>query len=166
MHSVLRDLEEDHIRSVCFSRGGSRLATGSGVELSSLTKHCLCLSTFLQIWKINTRYVQNAFKGHILQVMSLDFSPGDHRLVSASDDNTVRLWNIRYGAVAFLTEDNPTYLDYRCYSSALFSLDGNYVVAPNHDGMVRAWAVRTGLLMRRVQAHVEWVYGYCLYAGW
>jgi WD40 repeat protein len=75
---------------------------------------------FLQIWEINTKYVRNALKGHTRCVYSLDFSPNGRLLVSASDDNTVRLWNIRDGATKLLNEENPTFLDdpgyrFRCF---------------------------------------------------
>jgi len=87
--------------------------------------------------------------------MSLDFSPNGRLLVSASDDSTVRLWNIHDGSAKFLIENNAVSLDDPCYSSAVFSPDGACVAASHRDGMVRIWGVRTGQLMRRIKAH-DW----------
>ena len=111
---------------------------------------------FLQIWEINTKYVRNAFKGHTHSIYTLDFSPNGRLLVSASDDNTIRLWNMHDGATKLLTEENPTFLDGPCYYSALFSPNGRYVAASHRDGMVRIWDVYTSQLTRRMKAHASW----------
>ena len=90
----------------------------------SLSSILTCLHIFLQIWKINTKYVRNAFKGHTHPIYTLDFSPNGQLLISASDDNTVRLWNMHDGATKRLTDG---YLDSPGYPSAVFSPNGRYV---------------------------------------
>lgn len=70
----------------------------------------------------------------------------------------MRLWNIRDGASELLTEDSPTFLDNPCYTSAIFSPDGRYVAASHRDGVVRIWDARTSTFLRRVRAHVDWVF--------
>ena len=112
---------------------------------------------FLQIWEINTKYVRNAFKGHARHIFSLNFSLNGRLLVSTSDDNTVRLWNMHDGATKLLTYENPIFLDDSCYPSAVFSPDGRYVAASHSDGMVRIWDVYTCQLMRRMKVHADWV---------
>jgi WD40 repeat protein len=111
---------------------------------------------FLQIWEIITKHVRNAFKGHTRHIFSLHFSPNGRLLVSTSDDNTVRLWNMHDGATKLLVEENPTFLDHPCYCSAVFSPNGKYVAASHRDGMVRIWDVCTGRLTRRMKAHTDW----------
>ena len=59
------------------------------------------------------------------------------------------------GATKVLAEDEPTFLDDPCYSSAVFSPDGRYVAASHRDGVVRIWDGRTGQLMRRVKMHMD-----------
>ena len=111
---------------------------------------------FLQIWELNTKYIRNAFKGHTRHIFSVNFSPNGRLLVSASDDNTVRLWNMHDGATKLLTDENPTFLDGPCYPSAVFSPDGRYVAASHRDGIVRIWDVCTSQLTRRMKAHAGW----------
>jgi len=151
--------KEDHIIAVCFSPDGKYLATGSrdgAILVYPFFKQCPHMFIYLQVWEINTKYVRNAFKGHTRHIFTLDFSPNGRLLVSASYDNTVRLWNMHDGATKLLTEENPTFLDDPCYLSAVFSPDGRYVAASHRDGMVRIWDVYTCQLTRRMKMHTDW----------
>src|SRR5258708_34110919 len=104
------------------------------------------------MWEIRTKYVRNAFKGHTDFICSLDFSQNGRLLVSASYDNTVRLWNVRYGTWKVLTDENHSFLNYDYYKSAKFNPDGKYVAASHSDGAVRIWDSRLGQLVGRVRA--------------
>ena len=159
--SVLRNLlaKKDCINAVCFSPDGEYLATGAwdgAILVYPFSKQCSHMFIFLQIWEINTKYVRNAFKGHTRFIYTLDFSPNGRLLVSASNDNTVRLWNMHDGATKLLTEENPTFLDDPCYPSAVFSPNGRYVAASHRDGMVRIWNIYTGQLTRRMKVQSDW----------
>jgi WD40 repeat protein len=49
----------------------------------------------LRLWDTETRKpIGEPFKGHEGFVYSAAFSPNDSRIVTASDDKTVRLWDI------------------------------------------------------------------------
>ena len=160
LHSVLRNLlvDDDLLDALCFSLDGKYLATGTwdgNIIVTSKSNKPSPTYLVLQIWDIKKKHVRNAFKGHTCLIRSLDFSPSDHLVVSASQDNTVRLWNMRDGAAKLLAEDNPMFLDVPHYIAAVFRSDGRYVAASHSDGMVRIWDVRTGQLMRRLKAHMN-----------
>jgi len=161
LFSVLRNLtaKGDRISAVCFSPDRKYLATGSwdgAILVYPFFKRCPRMLIFLQIWEINTKYVRNAFKGHTRYIYTLNFSPNGRLLVSASGDNTVRLWNMHDGATKLLTEEDSIFLVNSFYSSADFSPNGRYVAASHRDGMVRIWDLYTGQLARRIKAHMLW----------
>jgi WD40 repeat protein len=159
--SALRNLlaKEERIGAVCFNPDGKYLATGAwdgAILASPSSSQSPRMFIFLQVWEINTKYVRNAFKGHTRHIFSLNFSPNGRLLVSTSDDNTIRLWNMHDGATKLLTEENPTVLDDPCYPSAGFSPNGRYVAACHRDGMVRIWDVCSGQLIMKMKAHTDW----------
>jgi len=160
--SVLQNLlaKEDHIDAVCFCPDGKYLATGAwdgAILVCPFSKQCPHMFIFLQIWEINTKYVRNAFKGHTRCIFTLNFSPNGRLLVSTSNDNTVRLWNMHDGATKLLTDENPTFLTSSSYHSAGFSPNGRYVASSHRDGTVRIWDVYTSQFTRRMKAHASWV---------
>ena len=152
--------KEDRIIAVCFSPDGKYLATGAwdgAILVYPFSTQYPHMFTFLQIWEINTKYVRNAFKGHTRFITTIDFSPNGRLLVSASGDNTVRLWNMHDGATKFLTDESTTFVDGPYYDSAVFSPNGRYVAASRSDEMVRIWDVYTGQLTRGMKVHMGWV---------
>ena len=72
--------------------------------------------------------------GHEDKVRSVAFSSDGQRIVSGSDDRTVRLWN---------REGNPIGQPFRGHEdkvrSVAFSPDGQYIVSSSDDKTVRLW---------------------------
>ena len=91
-------------------------------------------------------------KGHTGNVNSVAYSPDGQTLVSASDDNTIRIWNASTG-VSFQTLTGHTS---RVYSAA-YSPDGTKIVSGAADGTVRVWNAARGALLDTLTGHTGWI---------
>ena len=93
------------------------------------------------------------FERHKNEVNSIAFSPNGRFLVSASDDRSVRIWNIRDGSSKVLpVAGSPSFFLY-----VVFSPDGKYVAAGNSDKSLWIWDSRTHKLLARWCGHTSGV---------
>lgn len=93
------------------------------------------------------------FKGsHLSPITSVAVSPDGTYLLSASYDQTVRLWEMETGK-----EVRPFLGHNRSVPSVAFSPDGKWALSGGMDGTLRLWDVKTGELVRRFEGHTGWV---------
>lgn len=78
-------------------------------------------------------------EGHIGPVSSVVFSKDDSHLVSASEDGTIRVWNVENG-----DETKVLAADAGKVSTVEYSPDGNQLASAHEDGGVRLWNPQTG----------------------
>jgi WD40 repeat protein len=72
--------------------------------------------------------------GHTTAVRGIGFSPDGKYVVTASWDNTARVWEAASGtSVSVLREHTQP------VNSATFSNDGRYILTASHDGHARVW---------------------------
>ena len=86
-------------------------------------------------------------EGHTGQVWSAVFSPDGSSIVTASDDQTMRLWDARSGKqLHFIRHNGPVY-------SASFSSDGSRIVTASRDRRARVFDARTGRQLTVLEGH-------------
>ena len=86
--------------------------------------------------------------GHSSRVLSASFSPDGNTIVSASDDQTLKVWDAKTGEeLRTLNGHSSSVL------SASFSPDGNTIVSASDDQTLKVWDAKTGEELRTLNGH-------------
>jgi WD40 repeat protein len=123
--AVLR-LQAGQIRGLGWSPDGSFLAVGASPDV--------------QLWNARTGKHVATLQGHTNQVYGTAWSPDGSMLATASQDGTVRLWNIQERRVLHVLRLSTTFW----MISVAWSPDGHRLVSGDATGFVHVWDVRTG----------------------
>jgi WD40 repeat protein len=92
------------------------------------------------------------FTGHTDAVNMLAMTPGADWLASASDDGTVRRWDLRTREHRVLEHGVPVF-------AVCFSPDGRTLISGADDGVIRVWDADTGEQTGELAGHDGWVLG-------
>src|SRR5262249_37332896 len=90
----------------------------------------------------------NVLKGHTERILSVVVSPDGRRVLSASQDQTIRLWNIATGGEVCRLLGHRSLV-----RSVVFSADGDRALSGSYDGTVRLWDVEKAREMARFDGH-------------
>ena len=90
--------------------------------------------------------------GHSDMVSSAEFSPDGNRLVSASKDHTIRIWDANSGSGLRTLRGHTGQV-----LSASFSPDGKRIVSASDDKTVRIWDAQTGKIVQTLEGHTSYV---------
>ena len=90
--------------------------------------------------------------GHSEYVFSVNFSPDGKYIVSGSDDDTVKLWEVESGKeIRTFTSHTDN------VSSVSFSPDGKYIASGSWYGTIKLWEVESGKEIRTFSGHTSYV---------
>ncbi|ETO24358.1 hypothetical protein RFI_12799 [Reticulomyxa filosa] len=103
---------------------------------------CFCKKKmkYFRQWKV--------LQGHSDHVQSVKFSPDYEKLVSCSEDKTVRIWDIRLGT-------SMQTLNGHCsrVNDARFSPDKKTIVSCSDDCTIRLWDLQSGKEFKKLETH-------------
>lgn len=140
-------ISEAGLVTVFESKSGKRLGSAPGPKpkiragaINAAATH-VAVSTerdsLVWLWEVATGREQR-LKGHHSAIVGLDFSPDGDRLVTASVDGNIRLWNVATGeAIAALTGHAEE------ASDVAFSPDGRTLASIGARNSVKFWHVAT-----------------------
>ncbi|KAN0075115.1 WD40 repeat-like protein [Elaphomyces granulatus] len=96
----------------------------------------------------NWSSLEQILTGHSAEVMSVAFSPDSKKVVSGSEDSTMRVWDITTGQVDQTLTGHSDKV-----RSVAFSPDGKKVVSGSDDLTVRVWDITTGQADQTLMGH-------------
>ncbi|KAI9010407.1 WD40-repeat-containing domain protein [Phycomyces nitens] len=116
---------KDIAYSACFRPDGKLIVAGDGTGL-------------VQLFDVNSRAILRTFREHTMPVHVAQFSSNKTNILSASDDRTVRLWDIPSETSVNVFEEHEDYV-----RTGLVSQDNpNLILTGSYDQTVRLWDTR------------------------
>jgi len=107
--------------------------------------HCELGNRTLKLRKVQS------LKGHTGGVVMAVFSKSKKFIVSASEDKTIRIWNLATGLQTHLLEAECKFL---CVS---ISGDDELVVSGDDQGLIRVWSLESQKVISVLEGHTGWV---------
>jgi WD40 repeat protein len=104
------------------------------------------------LWFYTTDYIV-IFPDHTHFVFSIAFSPNGRFIASASQDDTLRIWETSATTPA---PDNIHHLDN--INNVHFSNDGQLIVSASRDSRLKVWDTLTGTLCTTLEEHTSMVW--------
>ncbi|MBI3537357.1 MAG: WD40 repeat domain-containing protein [Chloroflexi bacterium] len=92
-------------------------------------------------------------RGHTYDVISAVFSPDGKQIVTASHDNTARVWDVASGRELFALRAHTSTV-----YSVVFSPDGKQIVTASDDNTARVWDASSGRELSVLRGHTDSVF--------
>ncbi len=102
------------------------------------------------LWDLELRQPVRVFTGHEQAIKRVSFTRDRDRIVSASDDGTVRTWDRTSGGEV---KQFSAPMDGSTVNATTFSPDGKYFLSGRGDGHLDLYEVATGKMIQRWRGH-------------
>jgi len=138
------------ITSVAFSDDGRRVLTGSDDKTARLwdVESGKELKRFTEDAPTTRVFAQSRSAGSSGSIYSTAFTPDSRRILTGSDDCTVRLWDVETGKeVQRFVLPEPV-------DSVSLSSDGHKLLTNGDDKIARLWDLQTGKVLQRFEGHL------------
>ena len=91
-------------------------------------------------------------EGHTSLVTAVAVTPDGRHVVSGSDDNTLRVWDLATGETKTTLQGHTNSVN-----AVAVTPDGRHVVSGSEDETLRVWDLATGETKTTLQGHTDWV---------
>ena len=110
----------------------------------------------IYLWDANNYEFIKEFNDHTDWISSIDFYNNNETFASASLDNTIIIWNIKYGSKMQSLEGHTSAI-----SSIDFDSNSDKIVSGSWDKSIKIWDSKTGELLTTINAHTDNVLDVC-----
>jgi WD40 repeat protein len=87
--------------------------------------------------------VPRSLEGHLYSVHDCTYSPDGKQIVSASYDQTLKVWDVVTSKILRTLEGHSASV-----SCCAYSPDGKHIVSASYDHTLKVWDVTTGEILR------------------
>ena len=155
----------DKALSVRFSPDGKYIVSASDVD-NLLTRynensHSPKKVHNIKVWDVLTGDSLFTFYGHTQYINHIDFSPNGERLISASNDSTIRIWD--FARVNRANMNGLPYWEINGTYNVTFSPHGRYFIVPDSN-IINVFDTQTKKITQSFQDHKNTVTS-CLFCG-
>ena len=91
-------------------------------------------------------------EGHTAHINGISVSSEGRRMATASDDKTVRIWDLKSETIICALEGHSGSV-----TSVAYSSDGKYIVSGSKDAIVRIWDGQTASIIHELRGHSGFV---------
>ena len=138
--------EEKMILSVAFNLDGTKFCFGGE-------------DGFLHMYDSTSYERLTELKGHTDFIWSLTFSLDSQKLFTASEDKTLKIWDVAAKDAGSWTCKKTLVGHSEGVWRISVSPCGKYLASGSDDKTVKVWDITTGSLLRTIEAHEKTVYG-------
>ena len=103
--------------------------------------------------KENRAIEVNTLEGHSNLVNSVAYSPNGQQLASASEDSTIKIWNVSSGKLLKTLTGHSDGVN-----SVAYSPNGQQLASASNDKTIKIWNVSSGKLLKTLTGHSSEVY--------
>jgi hypothetical protein len=138
--------------AVALSPDGRWAASAGGSSTDDSGKPAVNPDFSIRLWNLDSGKEERHLDGHTDRVTQLAFTPDSARLVSGSDDQSMRLWEVQTGKIVQQMDHGQ-----QIYGVAV-SPDGKKALSACNDKLVHLWNLDSGNEIRRFQGHSDSVW--------
>lgn len=155
---ILKTFQRDFvIKSLCFTKSGKEFLCGYSLE----GNHSAPIQARnIDLFDLEGK-VLKTFVGHNDTVKTISLSIDGTKILSGSDDTSIRVWDKDTGDKIIVLEESSKSQEDKGVNSACFSPDSKKILAGYQDNKIFLWCATSGKKLKKYLGHIAPVNSVC-----